>query len=60
MKIRLTVVAEFEPKPEHYDQFTPGKVLETERANLNDMGIDYYLNIFDEDEIDANLQIVEV
>ncbi|MCA1799976.1 MAG: hypothetical protein LC650_01600 [Actinobacteria bacterium] len=61
MKLRLTVVAEFEPDPKYYEEFTPGVVLATEQANLADMGVEYYLGVFDDDDdIKTTLQIVEL
>lgn len=62
MKVRLTIVAEFEPVPGHYlgEDFTPGAILAVEKENLEDMGPSEYLNVFDEEDIEVTLQIVEL
>jgi len=59
MKVRLTIVAEFEPRPEYYAEFTKECILETEQYSLEQVGDIGYLTIFDESEVTTNLKVVE-
>jgi len=59
MKVRLTLVAEFEAEPNHYDEFTKEEVLEVEQDNLDKYGVEFYLAVFDHREVTTNLEVIE-
>lgn len=60
MRVKVTITGSFIADPMHYgDEFTEDNVKAIEQHNLEENGIQDYLDIFSEEDLDVKFEIME-